>query len=128
MSSGSWWGTAAPGLGSGSGRFLRVKTSAPQTRKEDPPTYAGGDGGAALLVALGAAVAGDAGDTVLAGTLARGLVAGLAGGTHGVTVALCGNTDIRVRAGHGWRCGGAAPPARLHLLCRWLCTSGKAPE
>lgn len=57
------------------------------------PTYAGRDGRAALLVALGAAVAGDAGDTVLAWTLPRGLVAGLAGGAHGMAIALCrGNT------------------------------------
>ena len=38
-------------------------------------TDAGGHGRAALLVALGAAVAGDAGDAVLAGALACGLVA-----------------------------------------------------
>ena len=53
-------------------------------------TYAGGDGGAALLVALGTAVAGDAGHTILAGTLARGLVAGFASGAHRVAIAGCG--------------------------------------
>lgn len=84
--------------------------------KKDARTYAGGDGGAALLVALGAAVAGDAGDTVLAGTLARGLVAGLAGGAHGVTVALCGDTGQQLRAGTAGtgRCGiGKAPGPEL---------------
>lgn len=49
-------------------------------------TDAGGHGRAALLVALGAAVAGEAGDAVLAGTLPRGLVAGLARRTDGVAV------------------------------------------
>lgn len=92
-----------PSLGRGSGRFSRVKICTVQPRKEDPPTYAGGDGRAALLVALGAAVAGDAGDTVLAGTLARGLVAGLAGGTHGVTIALCGGNTRQQGQGRAQR-------------------------
>lgn len=43
--------------------------------------------GAALLVALGAAVAGDTSDAVLARTLPRGLVASLTGGTDRMTVA-----------------------------------------
>ena len=42
-------------------------------------TDAGGDLGSALLVALGAAVAGDASHTVLAGALAGALVARLSG-------------------------------------------------
>lgn len=50
-------------------------------------TDAGGHGRAALLVALGAAVAGEAGDAVLARALPRGLVAGLAGRADGVAVA-----------------------------------------
>lgn len=49
-------------------------------------TDAGGDGGAALLVTFGAAVAGDASDAILAGALACGLVARLAGCTHRVAV------------------------------------------
>lgn len=56
-------------------------------------TDAGGDGGAALLVALGAAVAGDACHTILAWALTRGLVAGFAGGAHRVAITGCeGNT------------------------------------
>lgn len=58
--------------------------------KSNPPTYAGGNGRPALLVAFGASIAGDAGDTVFTGTLACGLVTGLAGGTHGMAIALCG--------------------------------------
>lgn len=50
-------------------------------------TDARSDVGAALLVALGAAVAGDASDTVLARTLPRGLVASLTGGADRMTVA-----------------------------------------
>lgn len=73
----------------------------PGGREEGAPrTYAGGDGRAALLVALGAAVAGDASHAVLAGTLARGLVARLASGAHGVAIAGCGgHTTEGVR---GW--------------------------
>lgn len=52
-------------------------------------TYAGGDRRAALLVALGTAVAGDAGHAVLAGTLAGGLVAGLAGCANWMTITRC---------------------------------------
>lgn len=62
----------------------------PSPRSRRPRTYAGGDGGAALLVAFGAAVAGDAGHAVLAGTLAGGLVAGFASSAHGVAIAGCG--------------------------------------
>lgn len=51
-----------------------------------PLTDAGRHGRAALLVALGAAVAGDAGDAVLAGALACGLVARLARCAHRVAV------------------------------------------
>lgn len=49
-------------------------------------TDAGGHGRAALLVPFGAAVAGDARDTVLAGALACGLVACLACCAHRVAV------------------------------------------
>lgn len=45
---------------------------------------------ARLLVALGTAVAGGAGDAVLAGALSARLVAGLATCSHGVAVAGCG--------------------------------------
>lgn len=57
-------------------------------------TDAGGHGRAALLVALGAAVAGDASDTILAGALACGLVACLACCAHRVAVTSWG--------GGGW--------------------------
>lgn len=50
-------------------------------------TDARSDVGAALLVTLGAAVAGDSGDAVLARTLPRGLVASLAGGADRMAVA-----------------------------------------
>lgn len=50
-------------------------------------TDARSDVGAALLVALGAAVARDASDAVLARTLPRGLVASLTGGADRMTVA-----------------------------------------
>lgn len=53
-------------------------------------TYAGGDGRAALLVAFGAAVARNACHAVLAGTLAGGLVAGFASGSHGMAITRCG--------------------------------------
>lgn len=65
-------------------------------------TDAGGDGGAALLVTFGAAVAGDASDAILAGALACGLVARLAGCTHRVAVTGWGG----VGAGGDSRCGG----------------------
>lgn len=55
----------------------------------DPHTDARGDGGAALLVAFGTAVAGDACHAVLAGTLASGLIAGLASSTHRVAITGC---------------------------------------
>jgi hypothetical protein len=45
------------------------------------------DGRATLLVALGAAVASEPSDAVLAGTLTRGLVAGPTRRSHGVTLA-----------------------------------------
>lgn len=60
-------------------------------------TYAGRDGRAALLVALGAAVARDAGNAVLAGTLASGLVAGFAGSAHRVAITGCGKHTQEVR-------------------------------
>lgn len=50
-------------------------------------TDTGSDVRATLLVSLGAAIAGDARHAVLAGALARGLVAGLARGADGVAVA-----------------------------------------
>lgn len=50
-------------------------------------TDAGGHRRAALLVALGTAIAGEAGHAVLAWALPRGLVAGLAGRTNWVAVA-----------------------------------------
>lgn len=53
-------------------------------------TDAGGDGRAALLVALSAAVAGDPCHPVLAGTLARRLVARLPRRSDGMAVARCG--------------------------------------
>lgn len=49
-------------------------------------TDAGGHWRAALLVALGTAVAGEAGHAVLAWALPRGLVAGLASRTNWVAV------------------------------------------
>ena len=49
-------------------------------------TDAGGDGGAALLVALGAAVAGDARHAVLTRALTRRLVTRLTGRAHRVAV------------------------------------------
>lgn len=52
-------------------------------------TDAGSDGRTALLVAFGTAVAGDASHAVLAGALACGLVAGLAGSTHRVAITGC---------------------------------------
>lgn len=55
----------------------------------DTHTDARGDGGAALLVAFGTAVAGDARHAVLAGTLASGLIAGLASSTHRVAITGC---------------------------------------
>lgn len=65
-----------------------------------------------MLVALGAAVARDAGDAVLTGTLARGLVTGLAGGAHGMAITLCGgNTQ---EEGEGTRRAEVAKAARLH--------------
>lgn len=73
-------------------------------------TYAGGDGGAALLVALGTAVAGDAGHTILAGALARGLVAGFASGAHRVAIAGCGeHTTGGSEAGVGVGSGQSTP-------------------
>lgn len=60
-------------------------------------TDAGGDRGTALLVAFGTAVAGDTSDAILAGALARGLVACLAGSTHRVAVTGWGG-------GRGGRC------------------------
>lgn len=66
-----------------------------------------------MLVALGAAVARDAGDAVLTGTLARGLVTGLAGGAHGMAITLCGgNTQ---EEGEGTRRAEAARLHRQHL-------------
>lgn len=56
-------------------------------------TYAGGDRRAALLVALGTAVTGDARHAVLTGALARRLVTRLTCRTHRVAVT-------------GWREGG----------------------
>lgn len=56
---------------------------------EDTRTDAGSDGRAALLVAFGTAVAGDACHAVFAGTLASGLIAGLASSTHRVAIAGC---------------------------------------
>lgn len=65
-------------------------------------TDAGGHRWAALLVALGATVAGDAGDTVLAGALACGLVARLACGAHRVAVTGWGGGQGQVwRGGEG---------------------------
>jgi hypothetical protein len=60
-----------------------------ELRKRAAHTDARGDGRAALLVAFGTAVAGDAGHAVLAGTLASGLVAGFASSTHGVAITGC---------------------------------------
>lgn len=62
-------------------------------------TDAGGDRGTALLVAFGTAVAGDASHAILAGALACGLVACLAGSTHRVAVTGWGG-------GRGGGCGG----------------------
>lgn len=59
-------------------------------------TDAGGHRRAALLVALGTAVAGDAGDAVLAGTLACGLVAGFARSSHRVAVTSWGGVQGQV--------------------------------
>lgn len=50
-------------------------------------TYAGRHVGARLLIAAGTAVAGQPGDAFLAGTLATQMIAGLASGTNGMTVA-----------------------------------------
>ena len=72
------------------------------------PTYAGRDGRAALLVALGAAVAGDAGDAVLARALPCCLVAGLASSTNWVAVT-------------GWTGKG------VKSLVKWEATHGRSP-
>lgn len=57
-------------------------------------TDAWSDGGAALLVALGTAVAGDPGHSILAGALARGLVARLPCCSDWMAVARCrGNEE-----------------------------------
>lgn len=68
-------------------------------KEEQARTDAGGDGGAALLVALGTAVAGDARHSILAGTLASGLVAGLASSTHGVAITSCEGHTTRKSEG-----------------------------
>lgn len=56
-----------------------------------------------MLVAFGASVARDAGDAVFAGTLARGLVTGLAGSSHGMAIALCGGNTQQEGQGRGQR-------------------------
>lgn len=62
-------------------------------------TDAGGDGRATLLVALGAAIAGDSRHAVLAGALASGLVARLPRRSHGMAIAGCGEgTGARQRS------------------------------
>lgn len=62
-----------------------------------------------MLVAFGASIARDAGDTVFTGTLARGLVTGLAGGAHGMAIALCGgNTQQEGQGERGAGPGGVA--------------------
>lgn len=84
-----------------------------------PRTYAGGDGRAALLIALGAAVTGNARHTVLAGTLARGLIAGLAGRAHGVAITGCGGHTTGGLEGGGRGRGVVGPslaiPPRLGM-------------
>lgn len=55
-------------------------------------TDARSDGGAALLVALGTAVAGDPGHSILAGALACGLVARLPRCSDWMAVARCRGT------------------------------------
>lgn len=65
-----------------------------------------------MLVAFGASIARDAGDTVFTGTLARGLVTGLAGGAHGMAIALCGgNTQQEVQGERRAGAGGLAAAA-----------------
>lgn len=96
-----------------------------------------------MLVAFGASIARDAGDTVFTGTLARGLVTGLAGGAHGMAIALCGGNTQQEGQGErgagpggvaalaGSRASAAALPAalvaRLHRLRSWRWTSGQRP-
>lgn len=62
-------------------------------------TDAGRHRGAALLVTLGTAVAGNAGDAILAGTLACGLVAGLACCSHRVAVTGWVGVEDRCKGG-----------------------------
>lgn len=73
-----------------------------ETVEEDTHTDARGDGGAALLVAFGTSVAGDARHAVLAGTLASGLIAGLASSTH--RVAITGCVNIKQKDQRGCQC------------------------
>lgn len=82
-----------------------------------------------MLVALGAAVARDAGDAVLTGTLARGLVTGLAGGAHGMAITLCGgNTQ---EEGEGTRRAEVArrrgSTGSIWVSCERLVQPGTAP-
>lgn len=62
-------------------------------------TDAGGHGWAALLITLGATVAGDAGDTVLARALSCGLVARLACCSHRMAVTSWGGGQAQVWRG-----------------------------
>ena len=69
----------------GHGKLQREK----RARAESGLTDAGCDGGAALLVALGTAVAGEPRHAVLAGALACGLVTRLARCSHRVAITGC---------------------------------------
>lgn len=88
-------------------------------------TYAGGDGRAALLVAFGAAVAGDAGHTVLAGTLAGGLVAGFASSAHRVAIAGCGGHTTGRSAGWAEEAGAHPPQVPPHPVAPHRCHPGE---
>lgn len=59
-------------------------------QKEHPPTYAGGNGRSALLVAFGTSVTSDARHTIFAGTLPCSLITGFSSCTHGMAITCCG--------------------------------------
>lgn len=86
-------------------------------------TDAGGHGRAALLEALGAAVAGEAGHAVLARALPRRLVAGLAGGTNRVAVA---GWVGRRRRGFGYTGGNEWHKPRAQPWPPWAATRPQA--
>lgn len=58
-------------------------------QKEHPPTYAGGNGRSALLVAFGTSITSDARHTIFAGTLPCGLITGFSSCTHGMAITCC---------------------------------------